>query len=112
MKGKAAYQVIKYRRVSEKARMLESLSTLESNPSIKKCKKQKYVFVVDKNANKAEIAEAVLEIYAEKNVKVLSVNTILMKPKPRRVRGRLGKTDYYKKAIVTLEAGDIIDEQV
>lgn len=112
MKGKAARQIIKYRRVSEKSRMLESLTSFESNPSIKKFKKQKYVFVVDRNANKTEIASAVTEIYAEKKIKVLSVNTILMKPKPRRVRGRLGKTDFYKKAIVTLEEGDLIDEQV
>ncbi len=51
----------------------------------------KYVFVVDRTANKNEIALAIEEIYKDKTVKVVSVNTINVKPKARRVRGRLGK---------------------
>jgi len=66
----------------------------------------KYVFVVDKNANKIQIAQAVKEIF---NVTVEAVNTINVKPKTKH-RGRLvGQTAAYKKAIVKLKAGDTIE---
>jgi len=66
----------------------------------------KFVFVVDKNANKIQIAQAVKEIF---NVDVLAVNTINVKPKTKR-RGRtVGKTAAYKKAIVKLAAGQTIE---
>jgi large subunit ribosomal protein L23 len=50
------------------------------------------------------------EIYAEQKVKVLSVNTLAINSKPRRVRGRLGKTASGKKAIITLAPGNSIEE--
>ena len=66
----------------------------------------KFVFVVDKRANKIQIAQAVKEIF---NVTVLDVNTINVKGKTKR-RGRMvGKTASYKKAIVKLEAGQTIE---
>jgi len=66
----------------------------------------KFVFVVDKNANKIQIAQAVKEIF---NVDVLAVNTINVKGKTKR-RGRtVGKTAAYKKAIVKLAAGQTIE---
>ena len=66
----------------------------------------KFVFVVDKRANKIQIAQAVKEIF---NVKVEDVNTINVKGKPKR-RGRtVGRTAAYKKAIVKLEAGQTIE---
>lgn len=105
-------QIVKNRRVTEKTRMLESLHERDANPSVRKCQSPKYVFVVDKKANKHQIKEAVEQIYKEKKIKVLSVNTILNKPKKKRVKGRLGKTSYCKKAVVTLAAGDFLDEQV
>ena len=62
----------------------------------------KFVFVVDKCANKIQIAQAVEEIF---KVDVLAVNTVNVKGKTKR-RGRtVGKTNSYKKAIVKLEAG-------
>lgn len=106
------HQIIKNRRVTEKARVLEGLHERESNPSVRKCKNPKYVFVVDKSANKHQIKEAIEYLYREKKVKVVSVNTILNKPKKKRVRGRRGKTCFCKKAVVTLDAGDFLDEQV
>ncbi len=104
------YDVIKHRHVTEKSRMLENLQESNSNACTRKCNKPMYVFIVDKRANKPQIAAAIEGIYAQKNIKVVSVNTINKKPKKRRVRGRLGKTDSLKKAIVTLEPGDVIDE--
>ena len=66
----------------------------------------KFVFVVDKRANKIQIAQAVKEIF---NVTVEDVNTINVKGKTKR-RGRMvGKTNSYKKAIVKLKAGETIE---
>ena len=66
----------------------------------------KFVFVVDKRANKIQIAQAVKEIF---NVMVEDVNTINVKGKTKR-RGRMvGKTNSYKKAIVKLKAGETIE---
>ncbi|RDB31380.1 hypothetical protein HAT2_00515 [Candidatus Similichlamydia laticola] len=60
-------------------------------------------------ANKTEIASAVEEIYADRSVRVKSVRTIFVKPKPVRFRGRSGKRARFKKAIVTLEVGCCLD---
>ena len=66
----------------------------------------KFVFVVDKRANKIQIADAVEEIF---KVTVEAVNTINVKGKTKR-RGRtVGKTASYKKAIVKLAAGETIE---
>jgi large subunit ribosomal protein L23 len=112
MTKKSPFAVIKSRRVTEKSRVLEQLHTASSNPSLSRCKTPKFVFNVDPAANKQEIALAVEEIFADKKVKVLSVNTVTVKSKQRRVRGFLGKTSGGKKAIVTLQAGITLDEQV
>lgn len=69
------------------------------------------MFLVDPKANKIEIAQAIEEIYSEKKIKVVAVNTIRVKPKQRRVRGNVGYTSGFKKAIVTLEEGDSLDDQ-
>ena len=62
---------------------------------------KKYVFKVMKNATKPEIANAVEEMFG---VKVLDVNTINMKRKPKRLGVHSGYTATWKKAIVTLTA--------
>lgn len=110
MNKKSPYDVIKSRYITEKAQVLGNLHQNQSNACVKKCTTPKYVFLVDKKANKAEIAQAIETIYAESKVKVLAVNTINGKRKEKRVRGRVGFTPAYKKAIVTLEAGDLIPE--
>ena len=66
----------------------------------------KYVFVVDKNANKIQIADAVKQVF---NVKVEDVNTVNVKPKTKRMGRSVGKTAGYKKAIVKLAAGETIE---
>ncbi|MDD4879109.1 MAG: 50S ribosomal protein L23 [Candidatus Omnitrophica bacterium] len=66
----------------------------------------KYIFEVDKRANKTEIRKAVEIAY---KVKVKDVNTMVMSGKWRRVRFKPGKTPDWKKAIVTLRKGDKID---
>lgn len=104
------YSVIKHLHVTEKTRMLQELKNNDSNKCVAKCAAPKYVFVVDKEANKREIADAVEEIYSDRDIKVVSVNTITLKGKKRRVRGHQGRTASMKKAIVTLEKNDSLDE--
>lgn len=69
-----------------------------------------YSFIVDKRANKIEIAKAVEDTYG---VSVESVNTLIM---PAKAKSRMTKAGYisgrvsaYKKAIVRLDEGDVID---
>ena len=66
----------------------------------------KYTFKVAKDANKIEIKNAVEALF---NVKVLSVATITVLPKNKRVGQYAGKTAGYKKAICKLAEGNKID---
>ena len=66
----------------------------------------KVVFRVAPDATKDEIAAAVEELF---KVKVTKVNTMNTKGKTKRFRGRLGKRNDVKKAIVTLQEGQSID---
>lgn len=104
------YKVVKHRRITEKASMLQGLQNAKSTRSLAKFELPKYVFIVDKKATKPQIAQAVEEIYVDRNVKVVSVNTINVKGKARRVRGRSGRTSDFKKAVVTFQKGDSLDD--
>lgn len=109
MTTKSPYEVIKRLYVTEKSVVLENLKNEKGNRSLERCKSPKYVFEVDKSATKADIANALEEIYKDKNIKVVAVNTLNVKAKPRRVRGRLGMRSAFKKAVVTLQEGDSLD---
>ena len=63
---------------------------------------KKYVFKVQANATKPEIAAAVETMFP--GTKVASVNVINMKRKPKRMGVHFGYTVAWKKAIVTLKA--------
>ena len=65
-----------------------------------------YTFEVAKDANKIEIAKAIEEIF---DVKVTKVNTLNVKPKPKRMRYKAGLTRTWKKAMITLADGDTIE---
>jgi len=73
-------------------------------------KSGRYTFVVGKQANKLEIKKAIEEFYG---VKVADVNTIVVpaKNKSRFTKAGMltGRKPSYKKAVVTLAAGDNID---
>ncbi|MEZ5315445.1 MAG: 50S ribosomal protein L23 [Chlamydiales bacterium] len=107
-----ALKIIKCRYITEKAKMLELLHDSKSNQSIERFKSPKYVFIVDRKANKQQIACAIETIYKEKNIKVTKVNTLYTKRKKKKKRGlrKEGMTSAYKKAIVTMEPGDLIDQ--
>lgn len=70
----------------------------------------RYGFVVAKEADKGQIKRAVEKKY---DVKVTAVNTMIVggKRKSRFTKAGMitGKTGSYKKALVTVAAGDIID---
>jgi large subunit ribosomal protein L23 len=73
-------------------------------------KQPRYGFIVDKRANKIDIKVAVESMYG---VSVESVNTMVFRGKSK---SRYTKTGFvtgakpnYKKAIVTLKQGEIID---
>jgi len=70
----------------------------------------KYTFVVAKGANKIQIKKAIEELY---NVTVTDVNTARM-PGKVKVRGtrsgyQIGKKSSYKKAVVSVVEGEMID---
>ncbi len=108
---KNPYEIIKNRRVTEKGRVLENLVNAKSNKSLSRCQSPKMVFDVDMKANKTQIADAIEEIYKDNKVKVVKVNTVIVGSKQRRVKGFLGETAAYKKAVVTLRPGDTIETQ-
>jgi large subunit ribosomal protein L23 len=63
-------------------------------------------FRIRKDASKPEVRSAVEELFG---VKVKAVNTLILKGKTKRFKGRPGRRDDIKKAIVTLEEGHSID---
>ena len=60
----------------------------------------KYTFEVNKKATKIDIAKAVEKLF---EVKVLKVNTIMVRGKEKRVGVHTGRTSDWKKAIVTID---------
>lgn len=66
----------------------------------------KYTFMVHPDSNKSEIKDAVEEVF---EVKVLKVNTMRTKGKPRRRGWTVGRTATGKKAVVTLREGHSIE---
>ena len=90
-----AYQLILNPLVTEKATQLSEFN--------------KIVFSVPLSANKIDIKLSIEKIYS---VKVLSVNTILLKGKTKRFKGVLGRRNSSKKAVVTLAPGNTIDLSV
>ena len=86
------YDVIRKPVITEKATMASEAGAV--------------VFEVGVDTTKPQIKEAVEALF---NVKVKAVNTVLTKGKVKRFRGRIGKQNDIKKAIVTLEEGHSID---
>ncbi|MCF8224468.1 MAG: 50S ribosomal protein L23 [Bacteroidales bacterium] len=70
----------------------------------------RYGFIVDKHANKLQIKKAVEDLY---EVTVVDVNTMRYagKLKTRYTRSGIlsGRTNAYKKAVVTVAEGEVID---
>jgi len=69
-------------------------------------KEDKYTFVVPLKSNKVEIRQAVERVF---KVKVLTVNTVRVMGKMKRMGKTAGKRPDYKKAIVKLAPGQRIE---
>ena len=76
------------------------ISPLVSERSMELMEENKYVFKVNRKANKSEVKEAVEAIFD--GVKVKKVNTMNMLGKTTRFGTSKGKKSDWKKAIVTL----------
>ena len=85
-------QIIKYPIITDKATRL-----LENN---------QYSFIVDRYSNKLTIKAAIEYLF---KVKVIKVNTCLLPRKKKRVGKFIGWKPQYKKAVVTLSKGDVIN---
>ena len=85
-------QIIKYPIITDKATRL-----LENN---------QYSFIVDRSSNKQAIKAAIEYLF---NVKVIKINTCHLPRKQKRVGKYIGWKPQYKKAIVRLTEGDIIN---
>jgi large subunit ribosomal protein L23 len=82
------------------------LSPVITEKATQLSEQNKVVFRVAGDATKPEIAEAVENLF---KVNVVKVNTINVKGKTKRFRGRKGQRSDVKKAIVTLAEGQSID---
>jgi large subunit ribosomal protein L23 len=84
--------IIKYPIITDKSTRL-----LENN---------QYTFIVDRYSDKITIKNAIEYLF---NVKVLKVNTCRLPRKKKRVGKYIGWKPQYKKAIVSLAEGDVIN---
>jgi large subunit ribosomal protein L23 len=66
----------------------------------------KYFFEVDRKANKVQIAEAVEKLF---KVKVVDVRVMHILGKKKRMGRIIGQKSSWKKAVVTLAAGNSIE---
>ena len=90
MNNARLYQILRGPVFSEKSQMLgDSLGV--------------QVFKVDSNATKLEVKKAVEMMF--EGVEVLKVNTLNVKGKTKRFGKSIGRRNDYKKAYVTLKAG-------
>ena len=71
--------------------------------------KGQYVLRVALDANKIEIKEALKRTF---DVDALSVNTLVVKSKSRKFKGRQGMTTSYKKAIIRLVEGQTLGQDL
>ncbi len=81
-------------------------SVTEKNSGLKETQ-NKYVFEVLRTSTKPEIKEAVEKLFA---VTVLSVNTILVKGKKKRMGKNVGYRSDWKKAFIRIQEGQTISK--
>ena len=90
-----------------KERMYQTiLSPLVTEKATGMSERNQFAFRVTLDATKPEIKAAVEGLF---NVKVLAVNTLVVKGKKKRFRGREGQRSDWKKAMVKLAEGQSID---
>ncbi len=86
--------------------IVKKLLMTEKGTRLKEAGNQ-YTFEVDRDANKLEIRREVEQRF---NVKVQDVNTMTRRGKAKRLRtASYGRTSDWKRAVVTLQAGQTIE---
>ena len=65
-----------------------------------------YSFLVDREANKSEIAQAIEKLF---KVNVTAVRTSIHRGKVKRIGRSIGRRPNWKRAVVTLKEGQSID---
>jgi large subunit ribosomal protein L23 len=86
--------------------IVKKLLVTEKGTRLKEAGNQ-YTFEVDRGANKLEIRR---EVERRFNVKVADVNTMMRRGKAKRLRtAAYGRTSDWKRAVVTLQAGQTIE---
>ena len=86
--------------------IVKKLLVTEKGTRLKEALNQ-YSFEVDRDANKLEIRR---EVEKRFNVKVQDVNTMMRRGKAKRLRtASYGRTSDWKRAVVTLQAGQTIE---
>ena len=89
--------------------IIEPVLTEKSNV-MREAEQRKYTFKVDARANKTQVKQAVEELF---QVTPLACNVAWVKSKPKASRTRsgyrFGKTTAWKRAVVTLKAGQRIE---
>ena len=68
-----------------------------------------YSFIVSKNSKSSEIKKAIEKIF---KVKVIKINTLIIRGNLKSFKGFLGYKKDIKKAIVTLAEGNTIDSSL
>src|SRR5579859_8102339 len=103
---KAAHQVIKRPLLTEKGTRLKDSGGAPPGVFTEETLRPQVLFEVAMDANKIEIKNAVESLFS---VKVTDVHTQIMRGKDKRVGRYQGRRPGWKKAIVTLAAGNKIE---
>jgi large subunit ribosomal protein L23 len=102
---RAAQSIIKRPLLTEKSQRLRETGGAAERPAEGEDYSQKLVFEVVRDANKIEIRNAVQSLF---KVTVTDVRTLIVRGKEKRIGRFNGRRPHWKKAIVTLKAGDTI----
>ena len=99
-------QIIKRPLLTEKGTRLKDMGGREEGDLDPETLKSQLLFQVANDANKVEIRAAVEKLW---NVDVVSVRTTIVRGKEKRMGRFVGKRSNWKKAIVTIAAGQTVE---
>lgn len=103
---RAAHHIIKRPLLTEKGTRLKDNGGAPAGTFTEEELKPQVLFEVAMDANKIEIKNAIEALFS---VKVLDVHTQIMRGKDKRIGRFMGRQPNWKKAIVTLAAGNKIE---